>query len=68
MQEERSKHLHIWIFPTHSWMTEKFGKGIQYLRDIAEYAKNNANEDDIIEVLNVIEKVKKYFDQHDINT
>ena len=68
VQEERSKHLHIWIFPTHSWMTEKFGKGIQYLRDIAEYAKNNANEDDIIEVLNVIEKVKKYFDQHDINT
>ena len=67
VQEERSKHFHIWIFPIHSWMTEKFGKGIKYLRDIAEYAKNNANEDDIIEVLNVIEKVKKYFDQHDIN-
>ena len=23
-KEERSKHLHIWIFPTHSWMIEKF--------------------------------------------
>lgn len=49
-------------------MTEKFGKGIKYLRDIAEYAKNNINEDGIIEILNVIEKVKKYFTQHDINS
>ena len=28
VQEERSKHIHIWIFPNYSWMTENFGKGI----------------------------------------
>ena len=26
VQEERSKHLHIWIFPNYKWMKEKFGK------------------------------------------
>lgn len=67
VQEERSKHLHIWIFPTHSWMIEKFGKGIKYLRDVSEYAQKNVSEDDIKEILNVIEKIKKYFEQHDIN-
>ena len=35
VQEERSKHFHVWIFPTHPWMEEKFGKGISYLRDIS---------------------------------
>ena len=41
VQEERSKHIHIWIFPNYSWMTEKFGKGITYFRDISEYAQKN---------------------------
>ena len=61
VQEERSKHLHIWIFPNYDWMTEKFGKGIKYLRDISEYAQKNANERKIKEVLEVIERVKNYF-------
>jgi diadenosine tetraphosphate (Ap4A) HIT family hydrolase len=67
VQEERSKHLHIWIFPNYNWMTEKFGKGVTYLRDISEYAQKNANKDDIKMVLDVIEKVKKYFEEHNIN-
>lgn len=67
VQEERSKHLHIWIFPNYTWMTEKFGKGITYLRDISEYAQKNVNKTDIQEVLNVIEKTKNYFEKHNIN-
>ena len=47
-------------------MTEKFGKGIKYLRDISEYAKDNVKEDDIKEILNVIDKVRKYFEQTEI--
>ena len=66
VQEERSKHIHVWIFPNYSWMTEKFGKGIKYLRDISEYAKDNVKEDDIKEILNVIDKVRKYFEQTEI--
>lgn len=61
VQEERSKHLHIWIFPSYNWMTEKFGKGITYLRAISEYAQKNVNEEQIKEVLNVVEKIRKYF-------
>lgn len=63
VQEERSKHLHIWIFPNHSWMTEKFGKGITYLREISEYAQKNVNEEQIKEALNVVEKIRKYFEE-----
>lgn len=67
VQEERSKHLHIWIFPNYTWMTERFGKGITYLRDISKYAQRNASEEDIKEVLNVVGKIKQYFEEHNIN-
>ena len=67
VQEERSKHLHIWIIPNHHWMTEKFGKGITYLREISEYAKKNSNEEEIQKVLDTIEKIKTYFKEHNIN-
>ena len=66
VQEERSMHLHIWIFPNYKWMTEKFGKGIKYLRDISEYAKNNVKEKDIKEILEVIDKIREYFKEHSI--
>lgn len=46
VQEERSKHLHVWVFPYNSWMDEKFGKGVSYLRDICKYVKENVSEDD----------------------
>lgn len=67
VQEEMSKHLHIWIFPYSEWMKEKYGTGISYLRDIMKYVKENVNEDNVKEVLEVIEKVKKYFNEYDIN-
>ena len=67
VQEERSKHIHIWIFPNYSWMTEKFGKGITHLREISEYAQKNSNEENINKILNVIEKIRQYFIEHDIN-
>ena len=67
VQEERSKHFHIWIFPNYNWMNEKFGKGITYLRAISQYARENINEDGIKEVLNVIEKTRKYFNKYNIH-
>ena len=66
VQEERSKHFHVWLFPTHEWMVEKFGKGISYLRDISQYAKENANEETIAQVLSIVDNVRKYFQEHDI--
>lgn len=61
VQEERSKHLHIWIFPNDEWMNKKFGKGITYLRDISSYAQKNATQKDIDEILDTIKKLKDYF-------
>ena len=61
VQEERSKHFHIWLFPNYDWMQEKFGKGIKYLRDINEYVIQNATEEDKKEVFEVVQKLKKYF-------
>ena len=63
VQEERSKHFHVWIFPTHNWMKEKFGSGIKYLGEIIEFAKNNASEEDKKEVVAVAKKIKEYLSQ-----
>ncbi len=60
VQEERAQHFHVWIFSYHDWMNAKFGKGIQYLRDILRYARDNSNQETIDEVLITIEKVKNY--------
>lgn len=64
VQEERSKHFHIWLFPLYDWMKEKFGKGIKYLRDINDYAIKNATDKDKEDVLNTVEKIKKYFKEN----
>ena len=38
-QNEDSAHgFHIWVFPRHAWM-EKFGRKIESVRPIMEYAK-----------------------------
>ncbi|MCI8290772.1 MAG: HIT family hydrolase [Clostridia bacterium] len=61
VQEERSKHLHIWIFPHYEWMSEKFGKGITYLRDISSYAQENTTKEERDEIIDVVQKAKEYF-------
>ena len=67
VQEERSSHLHFWIFPNYAWMTEKYGKGIAYLREISAYAKESVTDESRREVLEAIEKVREYFKSHNIS-
>ena len=62
VQEERSKHFHIWIFPNQEWMQEQFGYGLQYLRDINAFAKDNASDADIENVIRTAEEIKKYIE------
>ena len=64
VQEERSVHFHIWIFPHHAWMNEKYGRGISYLRAINQYARENVDEDTINKVMDTISKVREYFEKH----
>jgi len=60
-QNEDTKHnFHLWIFPRHDWM-EKFGRGIQSVRPIMNYAKENMVNDDVFkEIKNQVRKMKKY--------
>ena len=64
VQEERSKHFHIWIFPNQEWMKEKFGYGLQYLREINSYARDNKTDDDVKKVISVAEEIKAYMQSH----
>lgn len=64
VQEERSKHFHIWIFPNQEWMQEKFGYGLQYLREINAYARENASDEDVIRVIKVAEEIKEYMQKY----
>ena len=67
VQDERSKHFHIWIFPNQKWMQEKFGYGLQYLRDINAFAKENASDSDIENVIKTVEEIKAYMISHEIS-
>ena len=67
VQEERSPHFHIWIFPYSSWMEERFGKGVTHLRAILDYAKENSTSEIVQETIDAVKKVKTYFDEHGIN-
>ena len=67
VQEETSKHFHIWLFPEYDWIKEKFGKGIKYLRDINEWIIQNVTEKDKEKVLNTINKLKRYFKEENLN-
>ncbi len=60
-QNEDTEHnFHLWIFPRHSWM-EKFGRKIQSVRPIINYAKENMLSDDVFnKVKNYVKKMKKY--------
>ncbi len=61
VQEERSGHFHIWVFPKYDWMVEKFGQGISYLRAISKYAKEHVTDAEKENVVKIAEDVRRYF-------
>jgi len=60
-QNEDTEHgFHLWIFPRHKWM-EKFGRKIQSVRPIMNYAKENMLSDDVFkEVKEDVKKMKEF--------
>lgn len=55
-QDEHAEHFHLWIFPHHAWM-DKFGRGIQFIPSIIEFAKKNpAKDEDILKGVDVMKK------------
>lgn len=63
IQEERSKHLHIWLFPRCSWMEEIFDNSVASIRDILKYAKEELkNDEQINKILKLVNLMREEFD------
>lgn len=60
VQEERSSHFHIWIMPILPWMS-KFNNSVFNIKDMIDYSKEIYNEGIKKEIINVIELLKKEF-------
>lgn len=67
VQEDRSKHFHIWVFPRYKWMVEQFGDGISHLRDISQYAKEHATDEEKENIMKIAEDVRQFFACHNMN-
>jgi len=63
-QNEDSKFgFHLWVFPRHDWM-EKFGRKIQSVKPIMEYAKLNMMTPEVVnEIKRNVAMMKKYFNE-----
>lgn len=58
--EDTEYSFHLWIFPRYDWM-EKFGRKIQSVRPIMDYAKENMLSDGVFKtVRDYVQKMKKY--------
>lgn len=64
-QNEDTEHgFHLWIFPRYEWM-DKFGRKIQSVRPIMNYAKEKMLDDEVFQqVKEAVEKMKKYIATH----
>ncbi len=61
-QNEQTSHhdFHLWIFPRYQWM-EQFGRKIESVRPIINYAKENMqNESIFAEVRDCVQKMREY--------
>jgi len=58
--EDTAHGFHLWMFPRHKWM-EKFGRKIQSVRPIMDYAEKNMAQTSVIKKVNqAVEKMKKH--------
>lgn len=61
VQEEKSKHFHVWLFPNSEKEIKKFGAGVSYVRSICQDLKENATKEEKEEIINTIEKIREYY-------
>ena len=61
-QNEDTKHnFHLWIFPRHDWM-ESFGRKIESVKPIMNYAKKNMLDEKSIDTVKLyVKKMHDYF-------
>lgn len=62
--EDTDSHFHIWLFPRHKWMS-KFGRKIQSVRPIMEYARENLKtKKNLKKVVSQRLKLKAHLEAH----
>ena len=59
VQEERSAHFHLWLFPWKAWMIERYGKNsLEHVRAIMADAKTAKNapesKEDVMEAVEML--------------
>jgi diadenosine tetraphosphate (Ap4A) HIT family hydrolase len=60
IQEERSSHLHIWLFPRYEWMNRQFDNSLTSVREITKLArKEHQTDENNKEVLAAVELIKR---------
>lgn len=58
-EDTSHRHFHVWLLPRYNWMN-KFGKSIESIRPIINYAKNNFTaKKDVFEIEKAIQKLKE---------
>ncbi|MCK4745281.1 diadenosine tetraphosphate hydrolase [Candidatus Parcubacteria bacterium] len=63
-EEDTSHHFHVWVFPRYSWMQKQFGRKIESVRPIMEYAKKNLKtKNNLKKVDSATQKLKIFFEQ-----
>lgn len=61
-EEDTSHHFHVWMFPRYPWMEKKFGRKIQSVRPIMEYARKNLKtHNNLRKVDAATQKLKQFF-------
>jgi diadenosine tetraphosphate (Ap4A) HIT family hydrolase len=58
IQEENSKHFHIWLFPCHAWMYKKFKNDISQIKKIWAYAEKNTSIEERKEIVKLVKYLK----------
>lgn len=59
-QNEDSEHgFHVWMFPRHPWM-DQFGRKIQSVRPIMEYAVKHADASTILDIRRENSRMRRY--------
>lgn len=44
-EEDRSHHFHLWMLPRYDWMETRFGRKVESVRPIMEYARTELKTD-----------------------
>ena len=64
VQEEdtTTSHFHVWLFPRYQWMKDKFGRKIESVKPIMEFARGNLKTETNLQAVDTAtQKLQQFF-------